>query len=244
MVFSKNNWFSTEPLLQKDSISMPLKNRIWNFIIINISNENSVIEKDVFGKLCIRQRFINAFADNFGLRVDHIPTTFVDYKNYLRQNIFQGDWFIIYDFIEFYYFIVAWLNSDSHRNRINFIKKINKILKDENSAYQLIESWDIIPITNDEELSSVSDACKVPYENVRKHLQKAVDHFKSNNPDYRNSIKESISAVEAICRELTWEKKATLWKALKKLENNGIYINKSLELGFEKYIDMQAMMDE
>jgi hypothetical protein len=35
--------------------------------------------------------------------------------------------------------------------------------------------------------------------------------------DFRNSIKESISAVEAMCQILTGDDKATLGQALKKL---------------------------
>ena len=39
------------------------------------------------------------------------------------------------------------------------------------------------------------------------------------NPDYRNSIKESISAVESICKIITQDDKATLGKALKIIED-------------------------
>jgi hypothetical protein len=38
------------------------------------------------------------------------------------------------------------------------------------------------------------------------------------NPDYRNSIKESISAVESIAKSITGKPKATLGEALKVLE--------------------------
>ncbi|MCZ7542089.1 MAG: hypothetical protein M5R40_00440 [Anaerolineae bacterium] len=37
------------------------------------------------------------------------------------------------------------------------------------------------------------------------------------NPDYRNSIKEAISAVEATAKIITGDKKATLRQALKRL---------------------------
>lgn len=38
------------------------------------------------------------------------------------------------------------------------------------------------------------------------------------SPDYRNSIKESISAVESICKIITGDSKATFGTALKKIE--------------------------
>ena len=39
-------------------------------------------------------------------------------------------------------------------------------------------------------------------------------------PNYRNSIKESISAVEALCKIITENEKATLGKALKIIDNS------------------------
>jgi hypothetical protein len=41
-------------------------------------------------------------------------------------------------------------------------------------------------------------------------------------PDHRNSIKESISAVESLCKNLTSDPTATLGQALKPLEDKGI----------------------
>ena len=53
------------------------------------------------------------------------------------------------------------------------------------------------------------------------------------NPDYRNSIKESISAVESICKIIAEDEKTTLAKALTKLKKR-IEIHGSLEEGFKK----------
>lgn len=70
-------------------------------------------------------------------------------------------------------------------------------------------------------------------ENVQSHLSSALSLYaKKPTGDYRNSIKESISAVEAFCREKTGEK--TLGKALKSMEDHGIIIPKMLKDAFEK----------
>jgi len=54
---------------------------------------------------------------------------------------------------------------------------------------------------------------------VRKHLHRALELLSDKKkPDYRNSIKESISAVESITQELSGNPKATLGEALKILE--------------------------
>ena len=51
------------------------------------------------------------------------------------------------------------------------------------------------------------------------------------NPDYRNSIKESISAVEAYCKYIVHDPKATLGDALKKITVS-TSIHPALERGF------------
>lgn len=55
-------------------------------------------------------------------------------------------------------------------------------------------------------------------------------------PDYENSIKESISAVEAICCIITGEtgSQATLGKTLKRLEDHGVTIHPSMGQAFSK----------
>jgi hypothetical protein len=52
-------------------------------------------------------------------------------------------------------------------------------------------------------------------------------------PDYRNSIKESISAVESLARIMTNNHKATLGDALKIIERSG-KLHPALKEGFSK----------
>ena len=57
------------------------------------------------------------------------------------------------------------------------------------------------------------------FPNSTTHLQQSIALLAQKpNPDYRNSIKESISAVEALCIAVTGDPKATLGQALKTLE--------------------------
>ncbi|MDR2251684.1 MAG: hypothetical protein LBD98_02470, partial [Endomicrobium sp.] len=51
-------------------------------------------------------------------------------------------------------------------------------------------------------------------------------------PDFRNSIKESISAVEYVVRDITGA--STLGDGLNKLEKKGIKINVCLKEAFDK----------
>jgi hypothetical protein len=93
----------------------------------------------------------------------------------------------------------------------------------------------ITSISDENEVESINDAIAVSDTAVRAHLLKAnfllADREK---PDYENSIKESISAVEAFCEIKTGirGKEATLGKMLKKLEDSGIEIHSALKSAF------------
>ena len=93
----------------------------------------------------------------------------------------------------------------------------------------------LVPVSDDLETKEISDAVQTPYENVRKHLDKALQLIANrDNPDYENSIKESISAVEAMCSVILG-KSGTLGSALKKLEkDNSITIHPALYEAFNK----------
>lgn len=91
----------------------------------------------------------------------------------------------------------------------------------------------ITDIISDCEIESVEKAVNRSDDQVKEHFQNAIMLY-SQRPeaDYRNSVKESISAVEAYCRKKTGE--GTLGKALKKLDDAGIMIHPRLKAAFEQ----------
>jgi hypothetical protein len=121
--------------------------------------------------------------------------------------------FEVYDFIEF----IA--NNYPNENTNNeFTKACNSVLEAELSAYRFVGNQ-IIQITSEEEISEIEEALETPLKPVKAHLKKSLELLSDRkSPDYRNSIKESASAVEAICRLITKDKKTTLGQALKEVE--------------------------
>ena len=98
---------------------------------------------------------------------------------------------------------------------------MNDCLQSENSAYRVI-SQQITEITSEQEIQSIEDALENTnqYSGVQQHLNQALKLLSDRqNPDYRNSIKESISSIESICKIVTNDEKATLGKALKVIED-------------------------
>lgn len=114
----------------------------------------------------------------------------------------------------------------------DFVKDINSEFARLNFAYRIVDK-EIVEITSDEEIVAIEDALSNGTATVRRHLNEALRLMSQRPlPDSRNSIKESISAVEAFCREKTGE--STLGKALSKLEDKGLKIPKMLKEAFDK----------
>lgn len=88
------------------------------------------------------------------------------------------------------------------------------------SAYRIVCN-EVVQITSEEEVVEIEQALYIgdKFSSARTHLRTALKLLSDKkNPDFRNSMKESISAVEALCKIITGDKSATLGDALKVLE--------------------------
>lgn len=115
-------------------------------------------------------------------------------------------------------------------------KIANGLLEREYIGYRFINGL-LVGISNETEISSIEETLGNQYSVVGEHIAKALTLLSDrDNPDYENSIKESISGVESMCCILTnmKGKDATLGKAIKKLKDNGIKIHPALEEAYNK----------
>lgn len=113
-----------------------------------------------------------------------------------------------------------------------FAEMINYEFERLHYAYRFV-GLEIVEITSKEDIRAIEDAIQNSQSNIKMHLQSALDLLsKKPTGDYRNSIKESISAVEAVCREMTG--KQTLGEALNELPKVGIEIPRVLKQGLDK----------
>ena len=95
-------------------------------------------------------------------------------------------------------------------------EQVEQGLRSENSFYQLFQGK-FIPRLPREQRESLETALEAS-DPIRIHLETALRMLSDReHPDYRNSIKESISAVESACQKLTGVDNATLTRALNKL---------------------------
>ena len=221
--FSRRYKLCEEKAIQLESIDIALFNRLWNVIrdreYVDVLDEASGIVERIFDRLGETYRFpASDFIANHNLQR-------------LYSLLLEKEWYIMYDVIEMY------VNFQRYQHyREELILLFNNILEEECSGYRIIDGL-VAPITDEEAITSLNESLKTPFDSVNQHMIKALTLYSDRqNPDYENSIKESISAVEAMCCVITGLKggEATLGRMLKKLEDKGIVIHGSLKSAFSQ----------
>lgn len=173
--------------------------------------------------------FMNQRRDDFyGYNSHRIVAT-----EYLQSD--QNEWYTKFDLIEYTISVLRKITPRGDRDYAavidNFVKILNSTFKRLDYAYRVVDDQ-IVEITDQEEIMAIEEAVRQTSA-VKTHIENALKHLSSRpEPDYRNSIKESISAVEALCREITGD--TTLGPALKALEKKGVVIPRFLQAGIEK----------
>jgi hypothetical protein len=140
-------------------------------------------------------------------------------------------WYELLDLIE----LLLTIPCEKFYEREQTINRLNRLLEQERSAYRLVEGR-FVPITSEVELKAVERAIKpasTALATVATHMQQALKLFADRKaPDYRNSMKESISAVESLCKSLARMPYTTLGPALDKTAKE-LGLNGHLREGFK-----------
>jgi len=142
-------------------------------------------------------------------------------------------WFQKLDIIEI---ILNGIEEEVRQRKLNsmifkdFVEGLNFHFKRLYYGYRVVGKY-ISEITSDEGIATIERAIADNKDNIREHLNNALALLaKRPEADYRNSIKESISAVEAYCRELTGTD--TLGKALSAIQKTSTPIPDVLKSAF------------
>jgi len=136
-----------------------------------------------------------------------------DCYSVLRAYIFRCEWNDFYDFLEFI------VKSSSDRMVNPFVESLNHALERENSAYRMVGE-EFIDVISKDEIEEIENALDSQHVAVKTHLERAVSLLSDKKaPDYRNSIKESVSAVESMVKIVSGESGTTLAGGLKKLKD-------------------------
>lgn len=127
------------------------------------------------------------------------------YIDQIQEKFYQLEWYKVYDFLEF---LISFTNYDQGKN--NFIDKLNQIFIDERVPYKIINGM-VTPLVSETEAEEVEKAIGSKNAVASGHIKKALELYKKRPvADYENSIKESISAIEALARIILNKPSATL----------------------------------
>ncbi len=201
---------SIRDTIQVDSMDDALRNGLWNCVIMYyldpIKSRTNNTRRELF--------FENLWSEYFKSTLDDIPFSTRDACRELRDYFFSAPWYGAYDLIEFLATYEGYINGD-------FIDSCNRILEKEMSGFRFINDY-LAPITSEEEIAAIEEAISIPISPISGHLSRSLELLADRQtPDYRNSIKESISAVESLCVNISGDPHATLGSALNIIEKRG-----------------------
>jgi hypothetical protein len=208
--------------LQIESMDAALRNSIWNslrlFVFDRFSRQFSSQEADFINRI---------WRDYFKEPMDEAPRDGYPAIAALRERFLRMQWFEIYDFIEFLIPASPYISGEV------LVMELNYVLVREGAGYRIIDQK-VTPIVSETDIKAIESALAGSPSPMLIHLKTAINLLSDrHHPDYRNSIKESISAVESICKIIAKDDTADLAKALRRL-NESIPLHGALKVAFEK----------
>lgn len=212
--------------IQVESMNAKLRNSIWNVLLTILKSDGDFFYRAV--------RLVQ--ADFLKEPLDDLPTQSWDQHRWFKGLYARLKWYDVYNLVEF---IVARARAITEMDfqREKWIERFNDVLKRELSGHRFVGGI-LSPISNEAEVASIEEAIaeaeRTGLNGVRAHLTTSLKLLgQKPDPDYRNAIKEAISAVESAANCITGSESGGLKKALSKLSSES-EIHKALQQGFIK----------
>lgn len=216
----RNQIESINTFIQKDDLDERTRNGIVNLL-------DFLLEQ--CGRRCLTRDFYQyIYKVVFCVTADEIP-----YHEYdKRINIVKGiknewEYHEIFSFLES---ILKWYKDKFCDTTIYDL--FNTFFERECVGYRFI-NFEITDIIDEEEIKEIEQALNTNYSACKRSITKALNLlYDREKPDYSNSVKESICAIESMCNIILGTKKSTLGDALNKLEKNGLKIHGAMKSAF------------
>jgi len=208
------------PKAQIRQMNNQLRNALWNVIYDSFFHKSTYYSS--WSGSEYRRLFEKVYDELFKLKIDDYEMNKQDVYELVRKRFFKFSWNQVYDFIE----LIA-----KNQQYDKFKNNCNEVMEREYSGYRFVDN-EIIQITNKEEMKEIETAINNSPDVVTTHLRKALTLMSDKKkPDYGNSIKESISAIESLVKKKLNNKKLTLNQALDTLDKKGLNMPPSLKNG-------------
>lgn len=219
-------------VIQHDDLDSDTRVELWN---VMDTARTALSEKERRHSSRTQTEVLNAvWAWEFKQPADEQPSDGVIW-NRIKASIIKGEWFDALDLIEQTVGYIKRYEDAWTKNMVSaLVGGYNNRFEHFLVGYRFI-GLEITPVDSTAEAEAVSDAITTAagIEGARHALERAVDLLADRqNPDYPNSIKESISAVESVVKKVTGE--GTLGAGLKKLKQAGVSIHPALETAWSK----------
>lgn len=218
---------SVRDSLQFECINHELRNAIWNvFFEYFLSHIRDAYFKNMseFTQIFVTE----IWCDFFNLPLDRLTETYFRPFPTIKEHFFNCEWYEIYDLLEFIALHYPFEDLDK------LIEEFDSVLENFNAGYHFVFKHKISPIHSEIEIKAIEEALENTPDPIQIHLNEALKLLSNKkNPDYRNSIKESISAVESICKLITKNPNSTLGKCLNRIENK-VGLHPALKEAFRK----------
>lgn len=235
MDFAERMGFVPPKIVQFNDMDEKLRNSLWNvFYLAFFDKERKYdFEERLIQKSYFNEMYKLIWEEYFIYKINAYPDYLYEIELTIHDYFFDCDWIYVYSFIEFI------VNNVDKNKSIDLQNQFNIKLANQLSGYRFINGF-LAPITSEIELQEIQKALenseKFKYKGVNEHIAQAIAHLSNKeNPDYRNVIKESISAVESIARIIVKKPRIILGKAIATLQsNNVIEINSHLLVTLDK----------
>lgn len=218
--------------IQLEAMDEPLRNGLWS--VLKVYCWDHVHRDPMYGRGYLTSNgnenlfrlCSSLWMDLFKKPLDTLNYDWDTTLESIRKYYFGCEWNEVYDFVEF----VA-NNYERPAAHPRLVNSCNVLLERERSAYRFVGNI-ITRVTEEHEVAEIENAIQVSRGPVKDHIRRALEMMSDRkNPDFRNSIKESISGVESLVKVVLNEDKGTLGQLLKKLKDE-IDLHPALEAAF------------
>lgn len=211
-------------LIQREDLDDDTRREIWNLLAF-LPREFDKFHRDKTESQTLEDLGVWHFEEER----DQRPSNVAIWRR-IKEAVYGDGWNEVFDLLE--RFDNCWERNKTAETaalRKAYLRALNDCFESNLVGYRVI-GLQITPIDSNAEAEAITGALSdsVVVGGARHALDRAVELLADRNtPDYPNSIKESISAVEAIVKKVTGE--GTLGKGLTKLESAGLTIHPALK---------------
>ncbi len=212
--------------IQTDSLDEDTRIRLWNVIAEVRQAMEDEVDYDGHSRI-VR----HLWAEFLRQPLDLIPDSRSKTWHLLRNEALSGEWYRVLELVEEFVSASSVLGQHAQQRVVSYF---------DDQLEACLVGWrfvnnELVRIDRDEERESLVEALTASRDiaGANHHLNRAISHLSEReHPDYPNSIKESISAVEAVVKKMTGE--GTLGAGLTKLEGAGLKIHPALKGAWSK----------